>query len=122
METSEEDRTRRKQIIEERRNHKAPSVATKPSPSSSAATIDITSDDEDDDDVDDEDYDADTVYEFNSGVLFISEDDWEEEYDNVDYYNGLSGAYYGGYGVCYSCGERGHWANGCPSNPRRRRN
>ncbi|KAH9632335.1 hypothetical protein HF086_010260, partial [Spodoptera exigua] len=23
-------------------------------------------------------------------------------------------AYYGGYGRCYSCGARGHWAPGCP--------
>lgn len=25
-----------------------------------------------------------------------------------------TGAYYGGYGACYRCGRRGHWANGCP--------
>ena len=23
-------------------------------------------------------------------------------------------AYYGGYGRCYRCNRRGHWANGCP--------
>ncbi|RVE41517.1 hypothetical protein evm_013831, partial [Chilo suppressalis] len=28
---------------------------------------------------------------------------------------GLPGAYYGGYGRCYSCGARGHWAPGCPN-------
>ncbi|CAH1646671.1 unnamed protein product [Spodoptera littoralis] len=27
---------------------------------------------------------------------------------------GLPDAYYGGYGRCYSCGARGHWAPGCP--------
>ncbi|XP_075974751.1 uncharacterized protein LOC142975650 isoform X1 [Anticarsia gemmatalis] len=27
---------------------------------------------------------------------------------------GLPGAYYGGYGRCYRCGTRGHWAPGCP--------
>ncbi|KAF7287640.1 uncharacterized protein LOC143192870 isoform X2 [Rhynchophorus ferrugineus] len=26
----------------------------------------------------------------------------------------LPETYYGGYGRCYSCGEEGHWANGCP--------
>ncbi|KAL4715576.1 hypothetical protein ACJJTC_009202 [Scirpophaga incertulas] len=28
---------------------------------------------------------------------------------------GLPGAYYGGYGRCFSCGARGHWAPGCPN-------
>uniref|UniRef100_A0A2H1WFN0 E3 ubiquitin-protein ligase CHFR n=1 Tax=Spodoptera frugiperda TaxID=7108 RepID=A0A2H1WFN0_SPOFR len=27
---------------------------------------------------------------------------------------GLPNAYYGGYGRCYKCGARGHWAPGCP--------
>ncbi|KAG7306507.1 hypothetical protein JYU34_009146 [Plutella xylostella] len=27
---------------------------------------------------------------------------------------GLPNAYYGGYGRCYRCGARGHWAPGCP--------
>ncbi|XP_030031241.1 E3 ubiquitin-protein ligase RNF8 isoform X3 [Manduca sexta] len=27
---------------------------------------------------------------------------------------GLPGAYYGGYGRCFRCGARGHWAPGCP--------
>ncbi|XP_028174424.1 E3 ubiquitin-protein ligase rnf8-A-like isoform X1 [Ostrinia furnacalis] len=27
---------------------------------------------------------------------------------------GIPGAYYGGYGRCYRCGARGHWAPGCP--------
>ncbi|KAM3964269.1 uncharacterized protein ACR2FA_001758 [Aphomia sociella] len=27
---------------------------------------------------------------------------------------GVPGSYYGGYGRCYSCGARGHWAPGCP--------
>lgn len=62
------------------------------------------------------------LYEPNESVGFISEDDWEDEYDNDDYYNGIPGAYYGGYGACYSCGERGHWSNGCPLNSRRRGN
>lgn len=48
-----------------------------------------------------------------------SDDEEDDEY--MDYsdsdeaeYNGVPGVYYGGYGHCYSCGERGHWANGCP--------
>ncbi|XP_056020387.1 E3 ubiquitin-protein ligase RNF8-like [Ostrea edulis] len=31
-----------------------------------------------------------------------------------DAIDGEPGAYYGGYGHCYRCGHRGHWANGCP--------
>ncbi|CAC5378866.1 RNF8 [Mytilus coruscus] len=31
-----------------------------------------------------------------------------------EYIRGDEGAYYGGYGTCYRCGSRGHWANGCP--------
>ncbi|CAK1601042.1 unnamed protein product [Parnassius mnemosyne] len=27
---------------------------------------------------------------------------------------GTPGSYYGGYGRCFSCGARGHWAPGCP--------
>lgn len=27
---------------------------------------------------------------------------------------GIEGYYYGGYGECFNCGRRGHWAPGCP--------
>ncbi|XP_034241455.1 ERC protein 2-like isoform X2 [Thrips palmi] len=27
---------------------------------------------------------------------------------------GIPGRYYGGYGVCFYCNQRGHWSNGCP--------
>ena len=27
---------------------------------------------------------------------------------------GIPGFYYGGYGECFNCGRRGHWAPGCP--------
>ncbi|XP_076442445.1 E3 ubiquitin-protein ligase rnf8-like [Babylonia areolata] len=37
----------------------------------------------------------------------------EEEDNDGDYVRG-TGAYYGGYGRCFKCGARGHWANGCP--------
>lgn len=48
------------------------------------------------------------------------ETDGESQYDLYEfdyfehYYNGRPGHYYGGYGSCYRCGQRGHWANGCP--------
>ena len=29
---------------------------------------------------------------------------------------GIPGVYYGGYGECFNCGRRGHWAPGCPFN------
>ncbi|XP_052766252.1 LOW QUALITY PROTEIN: E3 ubiquitin-protein ligase RNF8-like [Mya arenaria] len=34
--------------------------------------------------------------------------------DSLDDVSGDEGAYYGGYGRCYTCGSAGHWANGCP--------
>ncbi|XP_050505660.1 E3 ubiquitin-protein ligase CHFR isoform X6 [Diabrotica virgifera virgifera] len=37
--------------------------------------------------------------------------EFEDNYWNDDWYNN---AYYGGYGRCFTCGRRGHWANGCP--------
>ncbi|XP_067680209.1 E3 ubiquitin-protein ligase RNF8-like [Haliotis asinina] len=38
----------------------------------------------------------------------------EESIDSSESDDGLPGAYYGGYGRCYNCGRRGHWASGCP--------
>ncbi|XP_045167081.2 E3 ubiquitin-protein ligase RNF8-like isoform X2 [Mercenaria mercenaria] len=54
--------------------------------------------------------------------IMISEDEDDSDVDDDDEYNSLSDsdiegdgdAYYGGYGHCYNCGSRGHWANGCP--------
>nr|APG79373.1 pheromone binding protein 12 [Cyrtotrachelus buqueti] len=44
-----------------------------------------------------------------------SEFDYDSDFDlSENVMIGLPDAYYGGYGRCYSCGERGHWANGCP--------
>lgn len=36
----------------------------------------------------------------------------DESYESI--VDGVSGSYFGGYGRCYLCGQRGHWANGCP--------
>ncbi|XP_046418155.1 E3 ubiquitin-protein ligase RNF8-like isoform X1 [Neodiprion fabricii] len=47
-----------------------------------------------------------------SGIVDGYEDYWSEPQD--DYIEGRIGALYGGYGSCYSCGNRGHWAPGCP--------
>ncbi|ELT95456.1 hypothetical protein CAPTEDRAFT_202625 [Capitella teleta] len=30
------------------------------------------------------------------------------------YVRGVPGSYYGGFGTCFRCGNRGHWAPGCP--------
>ncbi|KAL5008370.1 hypothetical protein ScPMuIL_013951 [Solemya velum] len=53
--------------------------------------------------------DSDSDSESYSGSYGIHSDE-----DEVDYVYGERGAYFGGYGRCYSCGSRGHWANGCP--------
>ncbi|XP_060533262.1 E3 ubiquitin-protein ligase RNF8-like isoform X2 [Cylas formicarius] len=54
----------------------------------------------------DSDYDDD--YEDLTILLLSLSRDYEYEY------NGRPGAYFGGYGRCFKCGDRGHWANGCP--------
>lgn len=54
--------------------------------------------------------------------LSTEDEDSLESHDS-DLYNSevdMDDSYYGGYGSCYTCGERGHWSNGCPFNPRRR--
>ncbi|BFZ07260.1 hypothetical protein BsWGS_10300 [Bradybaena similaris] len=38
----------------------------------------------------------------------------QAQYSSSDEADGDPGAYYGGYGSCFRCGRRGHWANGCP--------
>lgn len=47
---------------------------------------------------------------------FLSSDSMEDSdnSDDSDYVRGDDDAYYGGYGHCFRCGSRGHWANGCP--------
>ncbi|KAK4878060.1 hypothetical protein RN001_010566 [Aquatica leii] len=77
-----------------------------------------SSDHEDDDDDDEEpDYLATFGFSYsdNEDDDYDEDDDWSYNYD----YNGLPGHYYGGYGKCYSCGQRGHWSNGCPTKRRR---
>ncbi|XP_046739602.1 E3 ubiquitin-protein ligase RNF8-like isoform X2 [Diprion similis] len=46
------------------------------------------------------------------GIDYGDEDYWNEPPN--EYVEGLPGAPYGGYGTCYCCGSRGHWAPGCP--------
>lgn len=38
----------------------------------------------------------------------------DDSSSDVDYIPGVGDEYYGGYGTCFNCGHRGHWANGCP--------
>ncbi|KAL3271559.1 hypothetical protein HHI36_022034 [Cryptolaemus montrouzieri] len=40
--------------------------------------------------------------------------DSEENDDYDDSYTGVPGGYYGGYGRCFNCNRKGHWAPGCP--------
>ncbi|KAK5638229.1 hypothetical protein RI129_012524 [Pyrocoelia pectoralis] len=51
--------------------------------------------------------------------LYDEDEDDEDDYYCDLVYNGEPGHYYGGYGSCYRCGQRGHWANGCPFKRRR---
>ncbi|KAF5286539.1 hypothetical protein FQR65_LT12543 [Abscondita terminalis] len=71
-------------------------------------------DQEDEEEDDEDDHDSSHTYGYS-----FSEDDEEEEEDWSYNYNGIPGRYFGGYGICYSCGQRGHWANGCPTKRRR---
>ncbi|XP_050302159.1 myb-like protein U [Anthonomus grandis grandis] len=80
----------------------APVVEVSDESSSSASSSSTELSDSSDSDLTQSEYDYDE-YE---------DDDW---YSNEDDYNGLPGAYYGGYGRCYRCGDPGHWANGCPN-------
>ncbi|GAB6026040.1 E3 ubiquitin-protein ligase rnf8 [Chamberlinius hualienensis] len=60
-----------------------------------SSAVDVTTDDED--------WSSDSHRSANTDSVTESETD-----------SGILGAYYGGYGNCYNCGRRGHWANGCP--------
>ncbi|XP_062614448.1 E3 ubiquitin-protein ligase RNF8-like [Saccostrea cucullata] len=52
--------------------------------------------------------DSDDVSSSDSNAHFYSD---PSDSDSIE---GEDGVYYGGYGHCYVCGHRGHWANGCP--------
>ncbi|KAF5284647.1 hypothetical protein FQR65_LT13478 [Abscondita terminalis] len=78
------------------------------------SSSDSSSDQEDEEEDDEDDHDNSHTYGYS-----FSEDDEEEEEDWSYNYNGIPGHYFGGYGKCYSCGQRGHWANGCPTKRRR---
>ncbi|KAK3598995.1 hypothetical protein CHS0354_007448 [Potamilus streckersoni] len=51
--------------------------------------------------------------ELSSGASSQSSLSSQSSEDN-DYVRGEYGAFFGGYGRCFTCGSRGHWANGCP--------
>jgi len=47
-------------------------------------------------------------------IQVSSDSDTDTDIDDLDDPETPGTAYYGGYGHCYKCGRRGHWANGCP--------
>ncbi|XP_037086758.1 E3 ubiquitin-protein ligase rnf8-like [Pollicipes pollicipes] len=60
---------------------------------------------------------ADTASENDSDFSFTTwthDRRWSDSGDSGDASVDGTGAYYGGYGRCYVCGRRGHWAPGCP--------
>lgn len=73
--------------------------------------IDVESDDETDSNEDNFSSDWDRYDSFDR---YRSLSDDEEEDSEGDYIRGSGRSYYGGYGRCFKCGSRGHWANGCP--------
>ncbi|KAB0791728.1 hypothetical protein PPYR_03528 [Photinus pyralis] len=104
---SEEYKNHRKMVIAERE----PQPSAVPGPSTSNPSkrrrtvpdpIEISSSSGSEDEDEDEETDGESQYDV---YMF-------EYFDH--YYNGIPGHYYGGYGSCYKCGQRGHWANGCP--------
>lgn len=108
---NEESKMHRKSVVEGRTQPKA---EKRKAPEQ---VIDLDSSDTADEDMDEESFGEDDDYSYFDVDYEYDEDD---EYNDADY-DGLPGAYYGGYGNCYICGSRNHWANGCPDNPRRRR-
>ncbi|XP_069944294.1 E3 ubiquitin-protein ligase rnf8-like isoform X2 [Cherax quadricarinatus] len=57
-----------------------------------------------------------TETEFSEAISVSSNTDTTDTSINSDSssISGDEGIYYGGYGRCFTCGRRGHWANGCP--------
>lgn len=91
----------------------------------------VNEDDDDDDDDDSSDsFIANMVpfYDESYASTIMHESDLEDMLGELVYsfegatlnepaYTGpttVNGAYYGGYGRCFTCGETGHWRNGCP--------
>ncbi|XP_063224033.1 E3 ubiquitin-protein ligase rnf8-like isoform X2 [Bacillus rossius redtenbacheri] len=118
---SEEMKKRRNEIVEEkkiamsalqqkpkassstgpRRNTRQNNRTTRASNRARAAPVEISSDGEADED----------------SIYVSSEEGWISlsDTDSNSSVEGEPGEYYGGYGYCYRCGRRGHWARGCPN-------
>lgn len=45
---------------------------------------------------------------------FIFRENYSDGSDSSSSVEGEEGHYYGGYGRCFNCQRRGHWAPGCP--------
>lgn len=57
-------------------------------------------------------------YSDHSNNSDLSNNSYYNDEDSDRSVEGIPGVYYGGYGHCFRCGRRGHWANGCPNRYR----
>ncbi|KAK3792245.1 hypothetical protein RRG08_007325 [Elysia crispata] len=95
----------------------APAVATVVEVTPNTSAIELSSDREQTEEEEEENSDltdSDDPIRYRSR-RYYSDEEFEEADEDDESVEGDPSAYYGGYGRCYKCGMRGHWANGCPN-------